>query len=31
MEKQIESQAQAHWDENQSFVGDEQRPGEKFY
>ena len=29
--RQIESQAQAHWDENQSFVGDEQRPGEKFY
>ena len=29
--RQIESQAQAYWDENQSFVGDEQRPGEKFY
>ena len=29
--RQIESQAQAYWDENQSFVGDEQRLGEKFY
>ena len=27
----MESQAQEYWDENQSFVGDEQRPGEKFY
>ena len=29
--RQVESQAQEYWDENQSFVGDEQRPGEKFY
>ena len=29
--RQIESQAQEYWDENMSFVGDEQRPGEKFY
>jgi len=29
--RHIESQAQEYWDENQSFVGDEQRPGEKFY
>ena len=29
--RQVESQAQEYWDENQSFVGDEQRSGEKFY
>jgi leucyl-tRNA synthetase len=29
--RHIESQAQEYWDENQCFVGDEQRPGEKFY
>jgi leucyl-tRNA synthetase len=29
--RQVESQAQEYWDKNQSFVGDEQRPGEKFY
>jgi leucyl-tRNA synthetase len=29
--RHVESQAQEYWDENQSFVGDEQRPGEKFY
>jgi leucyl-tRNA synthetase len=29
--QRIESLAQQYWNDNQSFVGEEQRPGEKFY